>query len=57
MEPGDAAYQAQGPASALVDVALGAPNDCAPGELGARVVEAFALVYRSAGTGRLEERA
>lgn len=57
VEPGDAAYQAQGPASALVDVALGAPNDCAPGELGARVVEALALVYRSAGTGRLEERA
>jgi hypothetical protein len=55
VEPGDGAYQSEAPAGALVDVALGAPNDCAPGELGARVVEALDLVYRSARSGRLEE--
>lgn len=57
VKAGDGAYQAEGPANAFIDIADGAPNDCAPGELGARVVEALALAYRSARSGRLEERA
>jgi predicted dehydrogenase len=57
VQEGDGAYNGHGPANALVDVALGlTANDCAPGELGARVVEALALAYRSAGSGQVEVR-
>jgi predicted dehydrogenase len=54
---GDGAYQASGPVHALVDAGLGRldPNP-APGELGARTVEALALAYASARSARLEER-
>lgn len=52
LEPGTGAYEPDGPANALVDVALGVPGaNCAPGELGARTVEALELLYRSAATG------
>lgn len=57
VEAGDGAYDGQGPANALVEVALGKlGRNQAPGELGARTVEALDLVYRSARSGRLEER-
>jgi predicted dehydrogenase len=57
VRPGDGAYDATGPANALVDVALGRlDRNPAPGELGARTVEGLALAYRSASTGRPEER-
>jgi predicted dehydrogenase len=43
---GDGAYRSFGPANALVDVALGHPEEnSAPGEVGARTVEALALAY------------
>jgi len=57
VRPGDGAYHASGPAGALVDAGLGRlDHNPAPGELGARTVEALALAYRSARTGNLEER-
>ncbi|GLZ06147.1 myo-inositol 2-dehydrogenase [Actinomadura sp. NBRC 104412] len=57
VSPGDGAYQPWGPANALVDAALGhAGANAAPGDLGARTVEALDLAYRSARSGRLEAR-
>jgi predicted dehydrogenase len=54
---GAGAYDMTGPANALVDIALGrAANDCAPGELGARTVEALETAYRSSRSGKLEAR-
>jgi predicted dehydrogenase len=54
---GAGAYDGGAPANALVDVALGQPErNCAPGELGARTVEAIDLAYRSARSGQLESR-
>jgi predicted dehydrogenase len=54
---GDGAYNPSGPAHALVDAGLGRlDRNPAPGELGARTVEALALAYRSARSGRAEER-
>lgn len=51
------AYQTGGPANALVEAALGdAAANQAPGELGARTVEALELVYRSARTGQVAPR-
>lgn len=57
LPPGAGGYQVSGPANALVDVALGdrAANS-APGELGARTVEALDLVYRSARTATVATR-
>lgn len=54
---GSGAYDPAGPATALADVALGdlAANR-APGELGARTVEALELLYRSASTGQVATR-
>lgn len=53
--PGEGLYDASGPANALVDIALGEQlNDCAPGELGARTVEALSLAYRSSASGKSE---
>ena len=50
-------YVFSGPANALVDVALGDRTaNTAPGELGARTVEALDLVYRSASSGQREHR-
>ena len=46
---GDGAYRAFGPANALVDVALGhIEENSAPGEVGARTVDALALAYAGA---------
>lgn len=57
LRDGDGAYQPGGPAHALVEAGLGKLEDNpAPGELGARTVEALALAYRSARSGRLEAR-
>lgn len=57
LRDGDGAYQASGPARALVEAGLGRlDRNPAPGELGARTVEALALAYRSARSGRMEER-
>jgi hypothetical protein len=54
---GSGAYDGSGPANALVDVALGRlERNRAPGELGARTVEALDLAYRSARSQRLESR-
>lgn len=54
---GAGAYDGQGPANALVEVALGrTDHNRAPGQLGARTVEALSVAYRSARSGRLEER-
>jgi predicted dehydrogenase len=54
---GDGAYNASGPAHALVDAGLGRlARNPAPGELGARTVEALALAYRSARSGLVEHR-
>ena len=50
-------YASAGPANALVDVGLGdASANSAPGELGARTVEALELLYRSARTGTVANR-
>jgi predicted dehydrogenase len=56
LRPGDGAYDPSGPASALVDAALGRPDaaDPAPGDLGARTVEVLDAAYRSAASGRPE---
>jgi hypothetical protein len=54
---GDGSYDMTGPANALVDIAMGrAANGCAPGDLGARTVEALDASYRSGRSGRLEAR-
>jgi predicted dehydrogenase len=50
--PGEGAYDGARAAHRLVDLALGRTQDNpAPGELGARAVEALELAYRSAATG------
>lgn len=50
--PGEGAYDGERAAHRLVDLALGRTRDNpAPGELGARTVEALELAYRSAATG------
>ena len=54
---GAGAYDMTGPANALVEIALGrGANDCAPGELGARTVEALDAAYRSHRSGKAETR-
>ena len=55
--PGDGAYDASLAANRLVDLALGRTTENpAPGELGARTVEALELAYRSASSGAFEVR-
>lgn len=55
VEPGDGAYDGGRAADRLVDLALGRTEDNpAPGELGARTVEALELAYRSAASGEFE---
>ncbi|HZC72113.1 MAG TPA: Gfo/Idh/MocA family oxidoreductase [Jatrophihabitans sp.] len=50
--PGEGAYDGERAAHRLVDLALGRTRDNpAPGELGARTVEALELAYRSAAAG------
>lgn len=51
LAPGDGAYQAEGPAHALIEIALGRGDNPAPGTLGALTAEALELVYRSAADG------
>jgi len=56
-EPEAGLYDCVGPVDALVDAGLGRPvANRSPAELGARTVEALDLAYRSARSGRLEER-
>lgn len=53
--PGDGAYDGGHAARRLVDLARGRTSDNpAPGELGARTVEALELAYRSASSGLFE---
>jgi predicted dehydrogenase len=53
--PGDGGYVFEGPANALVDVALGRLDENrAPGELGVLTVEAIDAAYRSAASGKPE---
>lgn len=55
LEPGEGGYAFSGPANALVDVALGRPEENrAPGELGVLTVEALDAAYRSAASGKPE---
>ncbi len=57
LEPGAGDYVFSGPSDGLVDAALGdASANQAPGELGARTVEALDLVYRSAASGQMVTR-
>jgi predicted dehydrogenase len=52
VKPGDGRYDGKRAAHRLVDLALGRTHlNPAPGELGARTVEALELAYRSAATG------
>tara|TARA_R110002124_G_scaffold13735_1_gene62559 strand:+ start:6432 stop:7481 length:1050 start_codon:yes stop_codon:yes gene_type:complete len=51
LSEGDGAYQASGPAHALIESALGRGDNPAPGSLGALTAEALELVYRSAAHG------
>lgn len=54
---GDGSYDATLAAKCLVDLAIGRTSDNpAPGELGARTVEALELGYRSATSGQFERR-
>ena len=56
VSPGEGAYDGSLAAQQLVDLALGTTTlNPAPGELGARTVEALELAYRSARSGQLEE--
>jgi predicted dehydrogenase len=58
VQPGDGAYDGALAAQRLLDLALGRSADNpAPGELGARTVEALELAYRSAATEAFEVRA
>jgi len=51
-------YNCIGPIDALVSAGRGeAFTNHSPGELGARTVEALDIAYRSAQSGRLEQRA
>ena len=53
--PGEGAYDGSRPARRLVDLVRGRTTDNpAPGELGARTVEALELAYRSASSGLFE---
>lgn len=55
VRPGEGAYDGSLAAQRLADIALGRTGDNpAPGELGARTVEALELAYRSAATGQFE---
>ena len=57
LEPGAGDYVLSGPSNGLVDAALGDESaNQAPGELGARTVEALDLVYRSAASGQMVTR-
>ena len=58
LEPGEGAYDGSLAARALVDMVTGRRRaNPAPGELGARTVEALELAYASAASGRFEARA
>lgn len=55
LHSGDGAYDGALPADQLLNLALGKTRDNpAPGELGARTVEALELAYRSAATGTFQ---
>ncbi len=55
IRPGEGAYDGRRPAKCLVDLALGRRSgNPAPGELGARTVEALELAYRSFASGAFE---
>ena len=57
LEAGAGDYVFSGPSDALVDAALGDTTaNQAPGELGARTVEALDLIYRSASSGQVATR-
>jgi predicted dehydrogenase len=57
VRPGEGAYDASLAAQCLVDLALGrTAENPAPGELGARTVEALELAYRSVTSGKFETR-
>lgn len=57
VERGEGAYDASLAARCLVDLAIGRTSvNPAPGELGARTVEALELAYRSARSGQFEMR-
>ena len=57
-EPGVGEYNCEGPIEALVAAGRGEEfENASPGELGARTVEALDIAYRSAASGRLEQRA
>jgi predicted dehydrogenase len=57
VQPGDGAYNGSLATERLVDLALGRTDvNPAPGELGARTVEALELAYRSAASGVFEVR-
>lgn len=49
--PSEQSYPARAPAASLIDLALGADENPAPGELGARTVEVVDALYRSAAAG------
>lgn len=56
IEPDGGAYDCDGPADALIDLALGKEvENSSPGELAARTVELLDAAYRSARSGVLEE--
>lgn len=55
VQPGDGAYDCDGPPNVLIDLALGRDVvNHSPAELAARTVEILDAAYRSARTGRLE---
>ena len=57
LESGEGAYDCDGPIAAVLSAARGEEFvNQSPGELGARTVEALALAYRSASSGKLESR-
>lgn len=58
LEDGDGTYNCDGPIEAVLSAARGeAFINQSPAELGARVVEALDIAYRSAASGQLERRA
>jgi len=56
LEPGEGAYDCDGPIAAVLAAARGEDISQSPGELGARTVEALDVAYRSARSGLLERR-
>lgn len=57
LRPGDGTYDCVGPIDALVSAGRGEEFDnCSPGELGARTVEALDIAYRSAASGEYVAR-